>query len=214
MEAYNEAHWDSVQNGGQRRDYSYAFAKWSGTAIEPLYPIVAEKLMYTFMDCVNAADLSNISITLTGENPNMMYAFANCLLLEELPEITYDETVKAVRVMTSLYANCKKLKTAKIYFGDGSVSPVEVRNNMQNAFYKCESMERIEFSGKGSPIGLDLSPCTKLAKDSLTSLSNALMDVSEAEAGAYEIKLAEESYALLTENEIKIFSDLGWTLTV
>lgn len=205
---------NSIQNNGARTDYSYAFAKWSGTEIKPLYDIKAERLMYTFMDCVNVTDLSGTSITLSGEYPNMMYAFANCLLLAKLPGISADETVKAVRVMTSCFANCTKLKEAAVCFGSGDIDPVEIRCNMQNAFYKCESVESITFSGKGSPLLLDLSPCAKLEKQSLVSLKNALLDVSAAQAGNYDIKLAKETMDLLSEAEIKEFKDLGWNLTL
>lgn len=205
---------DKIQNSGSRTDYSYAFAKWSGAEIKPLYGIKTDRLMYTFTDCVNLVDLSVANITLTGEYPNMMYTFANCLLLAKPPSISADETVKAVRVMTSCFANCTKLKEAVVCFGSGEIDPVEIRSNMQNAFYKCEAMENVTFSGKGSPLSLDLSPCTKLEKQSLVSLKNALLNVSAAQAGNYDIKLAEETLSLLSDAEIKEFNDLGWNLIV
>ena len=204
--------WKSIQNDGKREDYSYAFARITGTNFEPLYPFDnVSNVQYMFLQASEIVDLSDVVINVTNQNPNLMYMFCNCYKLRQPPRLTF--TAPVVKVYTSMFANCLSLEECEIYLGDGTQDPIKVRNSMQNTFFKCENLKHITFSGKGSPLYLDLSSCQLLTQDSLMSLKNALMDVSGAVSGVYTIKLSTDSYNLLTETDIDGFINLGWTVT-
>lgn len=203
--------WEDIQHGGARTDYSYAFANWSASKIEPKYPLNnVNRIQYAFMECGNVTDLSNLEINITAENPSLMYTFANCYLLKKPPVFTFAAAV--VRTYTAMYAGCVNLQSAVIYLGDGSQNPIAIRNTMQNAFLRCSALTELRFTGKGAPFGLDLSYSAGLSYDSLISLKSALMDVSGATSGNYDITLHPDSYALLSDDDVAEFAALGWKL--
>lgn len=204
--------WGGIQDMGKRKDYSYAFSRNALTTFNPPYEFNdIANVQYMFLQASNLEDLSHITINITNQNPNLMYMCCNCYKLRKPPMITF--TASVVKTYTAMFANCIQLEECNIYFGDGSQNPISIRNSMQNTFFKCEALKNITFSGKGSPIYLDLSYCKALSYNSLLSLKNALMDVSGAEAGTYSITVSTESYDLLTETDIADFTALGWTIT-
>lgn len=203
--------WGGIQDMGRRKDYSYAFARSTFTAFNPPFGFDdITNVQYMFLQASNLEDLSHITINITNQNPNLMYMCCNCYKLKKPPMITF--TAPVVKTYTSMFANCIQLEECNIYFGDGSQDPISVRSSMQNTFFKCEDLKSITFSGKGSPLYLDLSYCKALSYESLLSLKDALMDVSGAEEGTYSIKVSAESYELLTETDIADFTALGWTI--
>lgn len=204
--------WAGIQDCGKRTDYAYAFCRNTLTTFNPPYGFDdITNVQYMFLQASELADLSHITINIISKNPNLMYMCCNCYKLKKPPVITF--TAPVVKTYTAMYANCINLEEANIYFGDGSQNPISIRNSMQNTFFKCENLENITFSGKGSPLYLDLSYCKALTYESLLSLKGALMDVSAAQAGIYSIKVSEESYSLLTETDITDFETLGWTIS-
>lgn len=203
--------WEDIQHGGERTDYSYAFANWSASKIEPKYPLNnVNRIQYAFMECGNITELSNLEINITAENPSLMYTFANCYLLKKPPVFTFAAAV--VRTYTAMYAGCVNLTQAEIYLGDGSQNPISIRNTMQNTFLRCAALTELRFTGKGAPFGLDLSYSAGLSYDSLISLKSALMDVSGATSGNYDIILHPDSYALLSDDDVAEIAALGWNL--
>lgn len=206
-------YWNDIQENGKRTDYNYAFFKWNSSDILPYYPVNADSIMYIFMDCKNAKDLSKVVINCTSDSPNLMFICANCFVMEQSPLIKFtNPNVSVVKNYISAYANCMALTFVNVWWGDGSQNPVSVRNNCQNMFFKCEALTDIEFTGQGSPLSLDLSYCTGLTKASVLSLYDSLMDVSEATAGVYKISLHIDTLGLLTDEEIKNFNSKGWLL--
>lgn len=206
--------WDSIQQKGKRTDYSYAFCNTDYEVLKPIYPINAEKAMYMFMGCTKLIDASNILINVTAKNPNMMYVFASCNNLEKAPIFNFAD-VPIVKTYVSMYAGCYSLKSASVYWGDGSQDPVTQRNACQNMFFKCRSLKSVDFGNEetGSPTGLDLSYAAELDSASVTSLLNSLKTIPSGSSGKYEITLADKTVEAMSEETAAAFVAKGWTIT-
>lgn len=206
--------WADFQHTGSRTDYSYAFANWNTTSIVPLYGLNnVDKCMYALMNCTELRDARSITFNITNTNPDMIYVCANCNKMTNAPQFVYAAT-PIVRTYTSMYDSCYELKTATVYWGDGTADPIGERNSCQNMFFRCYALESIDFGNEntGSPIYLDLSYAEKLTQDSVISLAKSLQDVSSAESGLYEITLSEVTLAAMAEATRSIFESKGWTL--
>jgi len=213
--------WDSVQANGYRRDYSYAFANTAYKTLNPSYDIICERCVYMFMNAQELISLANVNINVISSNPNMSYLCMGCINLINAPVMAFDySAATSVRTWVSAFANCVSLESADIYLGTGQQNPVTVRNNMANCFFKCKNLKNLTFSGVGSPINLDLSYAADISVESLESLSNCLMDVSQAEAGVYEIIINQNQQIKLNENKINnvtlydIITQKGWSFII
>lgn len=209
---YNEF-WDSIQQNGERIDYSYAFCNTNYEGINPKYPITAEKVMYMFMGCTKLKDASNIIIDITAKNPSMMYTCANCNSMTKAPVFNF-LNAPIVKTYTSKYAGCYSLISASVYWGDGSADAVTQRNACQNMFFKCWSLTDIDFGSEetGSPTGLDLSYAKGLTVSSVQSLLSSLKTIPSGSAGKYEITLASETIEKLSAELMEGITAKGWTI--
>ncbi len=214
-DAMNEF-FNDIRQGTNRIDWNYAFKDWGHTEINLPYEINAQTVSYMFMSCPNLGDASNIKIIVTNNTPSM-YGF--CMESPSMvlpPDVTFQRETEDdafyIKDWTSAYAGCTSLETCKIYFGDGTQDAVTQRNSMRNTFYGCQSLINIVFEGKGSPYKLDLSKLNNLSKESITNLSGALLDVSEATEGNYDIKISETMLLSLSDDEKASFTNLGWNL--
>ena len=206
--------WADFQNSGNRTDYSYAFANWNNTSIIPLYGLNnVDKCMYALMNCKNLIDGRYITFNITNSNPNMMYVCANCSSMTHAPYFVFNNA-PVIKTYTSMYASCSSLQSATVYWGNGTADPITTRNSCQNMFFKCTSIQEIDFgnSNTGSPIYLDLSACEKLNQKSVISLANSLMNVSAAASGVYTIKLSDVTYSGISSDTLSMFEAKGWTL--
>ena len=201
---------------GKRSDYSYGFANWAQSVIDLGSTIIANKVIYMFMCCKNLIDASNINIVVKNSNPSMQGFCMGNLLMIQPPNVVFETengaSVAATRTWISAYANCAKMQSCCIYLGDGTQDPIAIRNSMQNTFVNCMGLENLIFEGKGSPIYLDLSSCTKLSYESLQSLYEALMDVSSATSGNYDIKISKNTFDLLSSDDMLSFEQKGWNI--
>lgn len=214
--ANSKSFWEKFQNKGERDDYSYGFANWKVSIIEPVYPISADRIMYAFMNCTELEDASNIEINITNGNPQMMYVFSNCAKMINAPEMTFAAAI--VKTYISMYAGCQSLEGVKVYWGNGTADPVTQRNSCQNMFFKCYSLKEIDFGTEntGSPLNLDLSYAAELSNASVSSLLNSLQTIPEGSSGKYEIILATQTVERLNIEAPELldgFSQKGWTIT-
>lgn len=209
-------YWDSLQQNGNRQDYTYAFCNTSHKTLCPLYPIKTDNAMYMFMGCNSLENANSILVHLTSDKPNMMYACANCNNMTNAPIFNY-RNVSIVKTYMSMYAACYKLQRAFVYWGDGTADPVTQRNACNNMFFKCWELKNIDFgdAATGSPLNLDLSYAKELTVESVQSLLNSLNVIPVGSAGKYEITLATETVDNLTINYPDIltgFINKGWTI--
>lgn len=194
--------WDSVQNYGNQKDYSYAFANWGACKmIIPKYPLTdIDKCMYALKDCSGLEDGRNLVFHITNENPNMLYVCANCGNMVYAPRFVF-YNAPIIKNYMSMYAGCLNLKEVYVHWGDGSTDPIAERTSCQNMFFKCARLEDIYFTGVGSPMYLDLSYSKVLNYSTLLNLAETLAEIDSTEAtkknSVHEITLSPTTAALL-----------------
>lgn len=196
-------YWNEFCMGGKRETYDYAFCNYGSETLEPIFPILAKRISYMFMNCKNLLDASNIEIVCDSENPNLMGFCMSCEKMAKPPKITFTEA-DFIRTWTSAFAGCTALTECEIDFGDFPADDkaamraasseiansgyeefyVKNRNTMQNTFFGCSALENVTFKGVGSPKNLDFSASSVL---SLETLAPILQD------GAYSSSQSEKS---------------------
>jgi hypothetical protein len=81
------------------------------------------------------------------------------------------------------------------------------------AFYACSSLEELSIYGLIEVNGFDVTDCTKLTRDSLMSIINALADKSTDTSGtSWVCTLGATNLGKLTNEEKAIATEKGWTL--
>ena len=82
-------------------------------------------------------------------------------------------------------------------------------------FEMCNNLENITFNGVIKVSGLDFSPTDFLTYESLMSAINALYDwASEGSTETYYLKTGITNMGAITEADIAIATQKGWTITV
>lgn len=172
--------WDGFQSNGTRQNYSYAFRNatsgitggWNDTTFRPKHNITASNLSYCFQNS-GITDLKQIlidcGVTLSFTDSfiasGLYYAFEQSKITH-IPEL-YCPTVSN---MQNAFLSCKDLKSIdKITVSSGC--------STTGAFRNCTALEEIRI---GSVIAStwNFQWSTKLSKDSITSVINALSDTS------------------------------------
>lgn len=165
------AFWDVVQDKGNRKYYQYAFAYWGATECSPKYKIAPNNTSFAnaFQGCTalktvdwDKFDLSNCQ--------TFNQSFNSCFVLEGI-DTELAPTSAAANVWAYTFSGCNKLKRIK------KIAAQET-HSWTLSFNNCSGLEDVTFDGViGNDI--DLSPCTKLSRDSVESLFNALsLDVT------------------------------------
>ena len=209
-EAEWSAFWDVFQENGNRTDYRYAFngIGWTDDTFRPKHDIKPTQCYYMFhlsrvtdlsallTKCGVELDLS----TLTGRCDQM---FAYATKVTKIPKLDLQTAVYSNGVMNSMFNSCSNLHTIEnIHLAeDGSTT------FGSGTFAACSALENITFSGKIGQNGLDIH-WSPLTKDSIMSIINALQKKT---SGTWTVTLGE-NLAKLTNDEIAIATEKGWTL--
>ena len=179
------------------------------------------------------ADLINI----TDSNKSAQYLFAYCGNLEETPTINMTN----ITSMNSMYYQCHKLKkipamdTSSVtgmynmcYFcgeltdvGMLDASSVTLISGAFGACSKLTNFGGIKDLGKAylpdkgeyyNSYSLGLSDCTQLTHDSLMNVINNLYDIASAGCPKQKVVIGSANLAKLTEEEIAIATNKGWSV--
>lgn len=169
-QAEYDALWDSMQDGGKRTLYEYAFRYWSGEEINPKHPIVSTSMNAMFTSCTNLLYAPKVTPA-DGYFTSIYTAFTNC---NSLKSIDWEIPVSGATtsVFSNVFLNCYELVTIKKLIID---CPSTV-SFVTNSFGYCHKLENIEFGGTIRNAGLNLQWSKKLSKASIISLINALSD--------------------------------------
>ena len=200
--------WDSYQDYGNRTHYGYGFAGdgWNNDTFKPKYNICPSTASAIFYSVEIEGDfvelLSAFGITLDlSKATNLSSAFASSSFITRLGVVN---TSNATTIAT-MFSACYGLVTIDklILKSDGS-------QTITNLFSQCNALENVTIEGViGSNIDVHWS--TKLTRDSLMSIINALQDKSGT-TGSWVCTLGTENIAKLTDAEKAIATQKGWTL--
>lgn len=162
--------WDSLQNYGNRTTYPYGFHSWGDGAFFPKYDIklvgwaastFSETTIINFkqrlIDCGVTLDVSKAT-SIGG-------LFANSKVNTALPII---DTTSATDLATLFSGNNALIEIEKLVLkSDGSQS-------FNNTFNHCYELVHLTVEGVIGKNGFNLQYPTKLSKESVTSVINAL----------------------------------------
>ena len=113
------------------------------------------------------------------------------------------------------FYNCSKLESLDLSSFNTSKIPA-----YSNLFYSCTSLVNLKLNDIGhyesrysNPFTLDLTPCENLSKESVLFLFNNAFDrKAEGFVKSFTIKLNATTKALLTDDEIAIATNKGFTV--
>jgi hypothetical protein len=99
----------------------------------------------------------------------------------------------------SAFYNCERLQATP----SGDLTECY---NLENAFKGCKSLETFNFTNIGC--SFDLSDCVKLSHDTLVSIISTLQTTTNSST----LTLGTTLKSLLSDSEIKVATDKGWTI--
>ena len=212
-----ENFWYHFTMGGTRQNYSNAFGTQSGNSaywgdiFYPKYdmkPTQVEDMFRNFRcsDSSKQIDLESrlneMGVVLDFSKCfNFKEAFAYCTGIETLPVI---DMSNASATNTNYVFDSSTIKTIrKIILGTKSKS--------QYLFLRADGLENVEFEGEILS-SMYFNSANNLTHDSLMNIINALKDYSEDTSGTvYTITLGSTNKAKLTDDELNMITNKGWT---
>lgn len=170
-QAEYDAFWDTLQNKGQRTNYTYAFSRWTGNYFCPKYKIVpteeggAKNIFHYFRAAKKLeAKYIDLSQVPRGINDAKSYSYSFCSS-GELEEI---EDIGLYPSYSYEYAFAYNVYLKKI-----AMIRVDAETRLANAFKNCLALEEVYFDGE---IGrsFSISDSTRLKRASIENVINHL----------------------------------------
>jgi len=200
--------WDNYQLNGERTHYRLAFSNsgWTDEIFTPKYDITPVD-----RDGSNMFQNSWI-VDLKGclERQGVKLDLSRCTTLLQMfqsSKIKYFPEIDARNATSLSYT-----------WGSGSQAEtidklmVSEKATFPNAF--SSSIKHVIFEGVIASNDLNLSVCVNLDKESLLSVIDCLKDFSEDTSGtAHTVTLGSTNLAKLTEDELHIVKEKGWTIS-
>lgn len=140
-----------------------------------------------FYSCASITEIPNID---TSAGTDFYIMFQGCTNLETVPQLDMSKSVRN----TNMFKDCTNLTN----FG-GCL-------NLGKGYLTTASSNYANYT-------LDLSSCTKLTHESLMNVINGLYDIASIEVQPQQLILGSENLEKLTEEEIAIATDKGWTVS-
>ena len=170
MQTEYDRFWDNYQQNGAEISYNYAFAytRWNDNNFKPKYNIVPTTANYMFQN----SEIKQLKSILQAQN--VILDTSKCTSLQSMFMSSKIEHIPAIScasssTLSNVFSYCNYVKTIEKFIlkEDGT-------NTFTNTFVGCSELEHIIFEGVIGSNGLNLQWSTKLSKDSITSLINAL----------------------------------------
>lgn len=158
--------------------------------------------------------LTSVNLTLNAPNLTLIVnMFGTCTQLTSV--IINSPSNPKLTNMSYMFSSCNKLT-------DIDLSNFDISNvsSISSMFSGCSALVNLKLKGIGeysgtssSGLTLDLTPCAKLSKESVLYLFNNAFDRAAADYNnAFTIKLNAATKALLTDDEIAIATNKGFTV--
>lgn len=201
------------------------------SVLTPMTVFLGERAFWGNTDIVNTGVVNVIY------GASLMYMFSKCQALEVVEDVRTNEDVQNTSFM---FYNCKNLKkvtiTGKGYenvdkmeymFGECiNLTDVDIQGihlsstkmeYKRGMFNNCPNLENLKIQNIPPNFYIDwgFETCTKLTVDSLMNIINALEDAWDfihQNAKESVLILGEENMAKLTEEQLRIGRDKGWSI--
>ena len=194
QKAYDEF-WNSLQYGGHRTMYNYAFMQggWTTETLKPKYTVTVNQANYMFY----ANTVPNLDLS------DPIYDFSNCTNYSNW--LPYSSVIKVPKINVSkissganqLFKQATKLETI-VELALPSTA-MTYAYPTANAFDNCAALKNITVTGVIANTGFDLHWSTKLTIESLTSILTALSKESSVATGK-SITLPSAAQAKINAN--------------
>lgn len=213
MDLHYNRFWDEYQELGTRTNYDGAFCGkgWSNNTIRPKYDICPTQAMWFMRYSSFSGDLvkhlEEMGVSLDFKD--CVYfneAFANAFYITRVGVIDLRKCTAAYNT-TDMFTNANALVTIdKVIADEGTVINY-------GAFRRLSALENITFEGVIVSNDLRFSDSPLLTHSSLMSIINALQDKTGDTSGtSWVVTIGATNKAKLTEAELKIATDKGWTI--
>lgn len=169
-QAEYDAFWDAYQQNGTRTDYQGAFGGtgWTNDTFKPKYNMAASRADYMFRLSAISGDLveilDNLGITLDfSKTTNFVETFSNCYNITRVGVID----ISKATYVGNMFTQCSNLKTIDKLI----VSESTALGTFPGA---TVALENLTIEGTIGKSGMNLAYATKLNKESIESIINAL----------------------------------------
>ena len=158
--------------------------------------------------------LKNVPKLNTSKVTSFQETFYNCTSLIEAPQF---DTSKATN-LNKMFDRCSKLTTIPELDCSSCVNISDVSYETPNlvnlgGYKDLGKAYKTSASANTSSYALYLHKCTKLTHESLMNVINKLYDIASLGVATQTLYLGEENKAKLTEEEIAIATNKGWTVS-
>ncbi len=140
--------------------------------------------------CIGCSSLTTVSQIDTSKGTNFSFAFSTCLKLTTVPLLDFS----LANNIGSVFYNCSSLKNLGGLKDLGKAYSTTATTNSSNCI-------------------LDLSKSTVLTHESLMNVINNLYDIASKGCNTQRLVLGSTNLAKLTEEEIAIATNKGWTVS-
>lgn len=209
-QAESDRFWEKYQNGGNRRDYSFAFASegWTGDLLYPKYDIVVENgyQMFAYSPFSGSLKqrLKSCGVTMIFQGDAFLQnLFGYAEKITELGVIDFGRVTLNNNVY--IFNNCTALQTI-----ERLILPAG-QSTWKSWFKNCTALQNVIFEGVIESGGLDLSESPLLSHDSLMSVISCLEDKSGT-GTSWTVTLGTANLEKLSDSEKAVATQRGWTL--
>ena len=196
----NDEFWNDFQQNGTRYDYRYAFYGWKEELYNPQFDIRPTNATDMFY---NAAikDIYKNGISIDFSSCGV---FTECFRYCSVERLGVVDFRRGTTSSSAVFAYCKVHTIEELILNDSG------SQTFASWFTSASNLENITITGKiGKVISFQNSPL--LTYESLTSIKNALLNVSET-GSTRTITLNATSKAKLSESDIAEITQKGWTV--
>ena len=195
--------WDSFQDYGNRDAYNAAFAYWDCEYIRPKYKVSPKEASSTIQTFFNNKGLKRVEKEYfdfsncdraTYPSGSWYYMFCSCPYLEVIEDIG----ITNVYNFGNTFAWCGALHTIECIYPD-------VDTQFDGAFIGCYELVYLRVDGTIGQNGFDISWSTKLSKESITSIVNALSTTASGKSitlSKAAVNQAFETYAGVRDGSV------------
>ena len=207
----------SIKHTGQSK--YYLFRRFQGEELDTLnftFPSETNLESMCYM-CYNLKKI-NMSNMISENISNCYMTFSSCSKLETIIFPDDIGTKFGATNIAQMFRNCTNLTTLPLinasnviniywlFYQTKNITNLGGFRNLGEAYLTTQSANYKYYT-------LDLSPCSLLTKQSIINVLNNLYDIASKGCNTQSIILGSTNIAKLTEDEIAIATNKGWTVS-
>ena len=207
----------SIKHTGQSK--YYLFRRFQGEELDTLnftFPSGTDLQAMCYM-CYNLKKI-NMSNMISENISNCYMTFSSCSKLETIIFPDDIGTKFGATNIAQMFRKCTNLTTLPLinasnviniywlFYQTKNITNLGGFRNLGEAYLTTQSANYEDYR-------LDLSPCSLLTKQSIINVLNNLYDIASKGCNTQSIVLGSTNIAKLTEDEIAIATNKGWTVS-